>query len=322
MGAPLLPDSVRVWGSSAPGLVDGTPTTARFSNPANVAVGADGAVYVADFDNGAVRKISTGGKVTTLTHQSNFNTPFGMAVAPDGTLYVQTDGNDTGTRDDTTGTIWRIDLKTGIPTVVVRNIGRPRGLVVRPDGQIVMSDLVANTISVLNPVTGAITPIAGQSGTAGFTNGQGTAALFSRPYGMALMADGSVLVADQSNNCIRRVTMSGAVTTYAGTGAVGAGNGPVSEATFNAPQGVVLSVTGTVYVADTFGHTIRRISNGQVSVAAGNGVQGFADTNNLQDEFFGLEGIAIDDTGHVVWVSDGNGGNGNPFNRVRRVFVD
>ena len=197
--------------------MDGPPATATFSNPVNMAVDASGNVCVADYDSSRIRRIDPAGNVTTLTAQANFADPFGMAISKSGQLLVGTDADATGSKYATSGTIWSINLLTGVPTVVISNLGRPRGLCTLSDGRIGVSDLTKNTISVLNLNSKQMTLIAGSVGNAGFKNGTGTAALFSRPYGLCQQKDGSLLVADQNNNCIRRVTLSGDVTTYAGT---------------------------------------------------------------------------------------------------------
>jgi streptogramin lyase len=308
----------RVWGTGQADLLDGNPINARFSNPVNVEPTSNGGAYVADFDNDAVRLIGSNNQVSTLVVQPNFARPFGLTRFGE-TLYVQTDANDAGLKDSTTGTIWRVDNLTGGATVVARNLGRPRGIVALSDGRIVLSDLVKNTISILDPATGNVTPLAGSTGEAGFVNANGTNARFSRPYGVALLNDGSILVADQNNNAIRRVTMSGDVTTFAGTGAVGVQNGPAGTATFNHPSDVTVAGT-TVYVADHDNHVIRKISGGTVSTVAGNGSAGFVDSdNNLLDEFWGLEGIAVTPDGSALWIADGNNGEPDPYNRVRRI---
>ena len=318
-GGPSTP-FVRVWGSATAGSKDGGPSTATFDNPANVAVGSDGSVYVADYDSSLIRKIDTAGNVTTLVNQANFVAPFGLTIDSSGQLYVETDGNDSGDKDDTTGTIYKVDTTTGATTVVVRNVGRPRGLLALSNGTIAMSDLVQNVIEILDPATGNITPLAGSPNQAGFKNGSGAGALFSRPYGMALNTDGSILVADQTNNCIRQVTLAGAVSTFAGTGTAGAKNGAAATATFNGPQGVAVH-GGNVYVADTLGHLVRRITGGQVSTEAGNGKQGFVDATGTSAVFYGLEGISLTSDGKVLWISDGNQGDGTAHNRVRRLMV-
>lgn len=313
----------RVWGAAAAGLVDGNAATARFSNPVHVAVAASGTVYVADFDNGKVRRIAVDGQVSTLNSPANFTRPFGLALSNDGqTLYVQTDRNDLGESGGAAGTVWRFALGGAAdPVVLARNVGRVRGLLMLPDGRLAMSDLARHVLSLLDPATGVVTPLAGALDTPGYADGTGSAARFDRPYGLARLADGALLVADQNNHRLRRVTLAGEVSTYAGTGVAGATNGPLAAATFNGPQGVAISGS-TVFVADTLNRVVRRIANGTVSTEAGTvGVAGFADGEGTAAQFYGLEGLALDAEGQVLWIADGNGGEGTEFNRVRRLKV-
>lgn len=315
--SPFVGKSVSVVaGSDVAGADDGPIATATFRNPVNVAVDSNGTIYVCDFDNNLVRKI-TNGVVSTLVDQENFSRPFGITIANDGTLYVQTDANDEGARDGTTGTVWEVDKATGVATVVARNLGRPRGLLALPDGRIAMAQLIRNTIEILNPDTDAVVSIAGQPDVAGFANGTGTEAMFSRPYGMTMDGNNALLVADQNNNRIRRVTLAGVVTTFAGEGTAGSTNGPLATATFNGPQDIDRAPNGQFYVADTTGHLIRKISGGQVSTFAGNGLPGFSDGTGANASFFGLEGMAISPNGRNLFVADGTGGSDDPFNRVR-----
>lgn len=312
---------IDVWGSSTEGTNDGNASTARFSNPVNVTVDPSGNVYVADYDSGRIRRIDTAGNVSTLTNQANFADPFGLTISQGGQLIVGTDADDTGNKSDTSGTIWSVDVQTGVPTVLVSNLGRPRGLCTLADGRIAVSDLKMNTVSILDLTNNQLTSLAGNPLQSGFVNGTGTGALFARPYGLSQQSDGSLLVIDQTNNCIRRVTLSGVVTTFAGTGTAGSTNGPVATATFNGPEGIATAPDGTIYVADTTGHYIRRISGGQVFTEAGNGKQGFVDGAAGSDEFYGLEGLALTLNGSILWVADGNGGDGSAHNRVRRLRV-
>lgn len=305
-----------VAGGDVSGATDGPLATATFNNPVNVAADTNGTIYVCDFDNDLVRKISNG-VVTTLVDQENFSRPFGITLAEDGTLYVQTDANDEGARDATTGTVWRVDKATGAATVVARNLGRPRGILALPDGRIAMAQLVRNTIEILNPANGNVAFVAGQTDVAGFANGTGNAAQFNRPYGMALDGNGALLVADQNNHRIRRVTLAGVVTTFAGAGTPGAGNGALATATFNGPQDIDRAPNGTYYVADSTGHRIRRISGGQVSTFAGDGNPGFSDGTGEDASFFGLEGMAVAPNGRNLFVADGSGGEDEPFHRIR-----
>ncbi|PPE74889.1 hypothetical protein C3942_04220 [Solimonas fluminis] len=310
-----------VLGGGPAGLVNGPAAAARFDNPVNVELGPDGTIYVADFGNDALRAIAPDGEVRTLLARPGFERPFGLALAPDGSLYVQTDTNDSGLRDGTTGTVWRVDTRTGAAAVVVRNVGRPRGLLALADGRIVLSDIVRHDLRLLTPATGAIAPLAGNNGSAGFADATGADARFDRPYGLALAADGSILVADQNNHRIRRVTLAGAVTTFAGTGTAGRADGALATATFNGPQDVATDGSA-VYVADTLNYLVRRIAGGSASTIAGTGARGFAPGEGLSAQFYGLEGFDLADDGNTLWIADGTGGDEDvDFNRVRRVRV-
>ena len=80
----------RTWGAADAGRVDGDAQTTRFSNPVNVETAPNGTVYVADFDNSAIRVIAPNGRVSTLVQQAGFYRPFGLTLASNGVLYVQT----------------------------------------------------------------------------------------------------------------------------------------------------------------------------------------------------------------------------------------
>ena len=307
--------SAHIFGTAQAALINGDATQARFSNPVNVEVASDGTVYVADYDNDVVRQINPNGQVTTIIQQNSFQRPFGLTLSNDGKqLYVETDGNDLGQRNASTGTIWRLNLATvgAVPEVLARNIGRPRGMLSLSDGRIALSDLAHHVVSVFNPSTKTVTLLAGQVDQAGFVNGTGTVARFNRPYGLALAEDGALLVADQNNNSIRKVTLEGVVTTFAGLGSTQAGkvDGNLTTATFSAPQDVAV-IGQKIYVADHNNYVIRLIEKNKVSTIAGNGVAGFVDAEGTAASFFGVEGFAITNDGKNLWLADGNNGDGD-----------
>jgi sugar lactone lactonase YvrE len=303
--------------------VDGPRDVARFHNPVNVAVRGDGLVYVADFDNNRVRTVTPDGTVTTLVMQENFIKPFGLAIAGDGTLYVQTDDNPDKQHSPTTGTIWRVN-GDGEATPIAANIGRPRGLAVLPDGDLVLSDYVHHTVRRMDPSSGAMTLIAGALDQAGSTNGTGAAARFNGPYGVALLPDGAIAVAEYEGNRIRRVALTGEVTTLAGTGARGETNGAAATATFDKPQDLAISADGTIYVADSENFVIRRLSGDTVSTVVGAGIAGYLDSEDLMaSELFGLEGIDISPEDGMLYIADGSRGEDtNPHHRIRSANVD
>lgn len=137
-------------------------------------------------------------------------------------------------------------------------------------------------------------------GTAGFVNGDSTQASFRTPFGICVDAAGNIFLADNGNNCIRKITKSGVVTTYAGTGSVGYVDGASSSAKFNAPTGVCVDDTGNVYVSDFQNHRIRKINTqGIVSTIAGSGTAGYKDDLGTVAQFSYPRGISRDQQGNL-----------------------
>lgn len=109
----------------------------------------------------------------------------------------------------------------------------------------------------------------------GDTDGPGRDARFDSPGGIAIGPGGEVYVADTRNNCIRVIAPDGRTRTLAGS-AAGFRDGDSAGALFRTPGGVAVAPDGTVYVADSGNHRIRRIRAGQVTTVAG-GPPGMAD---------------------------------------------
>lgn len=317
---PLTTKVATLAGCDMAGLSDGARSVGRFSNPTNVLVGSDGTTYVADFDNNLVRAIDTSGATRTIAKKPELKRPFGLALAPNGKLYVQTDDNDMGGHSPTTGTLWLVEPATGSATVLARDLGRPRGLAVLGDGRIAMADYQHHVVSIFDPATKTATLLAGALDTPGYANGTATAARFSQPYDIAVLADGDLAVSDSGNHRIRRITLAGVVSDLAGSGVAASTDGPSATATFDAPQGLAAS-GNTVYVSDVHGFVIRKIDAGQVVTIAGDGTAGWLDGDDPRAaKFFGLEGLDVDATRIVI--ADGNGGDGMPFNHIRVIHLN
>ncbi|WP_313347950.1 NHL repeat-containing protein [Stenotrophomonas sp.] len=141
-------------------------------------------------------------------------------------------------------------------------------------------------------------------GVGGWRDGPGAQARFADPYGLAVDGQGVLYVADAGdNNRIRRVYPDGRVDTLAGQGE-GWRDGPALQAQFNTPSAIAIDAAGTVFVADTGNHVIRRIgTDGTVSTIAGDGSAGFADGPAAQARFNGPMGVAVD-AGGRVFVAD------------------
>jgi sugar lactone lactonase YvrE len=309
-------------GCASPGDTDGAREEARFTNPTNVAIGPDGTVYVTDFDNGRLRAVDLDGTTRTVVFGQTFTHPFGLVFGADGMLYVETDDNDRGGHSIETGTIWRIDPTkvNGNAEVIVRDIGRPRGMLALADGRIVLADHMHHVLSFLDPGTGTVTPLAGTRDVAGYLNATGGAALFHQPYDLVQLPDGDLLISELENHRLRRVSLAGVVTDFAGTGVAGNLDGPLAVATFDGPQGLALGQDGAIYLTDIRKHYIRRIKDGMVKTVAGDGTRGFLDSAEPRGaRFYGLEGIDVDATRLVV--ADGNIGDGMAFHRIRVIAL-
>ena len=254
-----------------PALKDGTGNSASFYHPAGLATDGAGNVYVADDGNNAIRKVTPSGVVTTLA------------------------GNGANGSGDGTG--------------AAASFYGPTGVALDASGNLYVADNGNNKIRKIAP-NGVVTTLAGSaSGAPGSADGQGTAAAFRGPYGIAVDGSGNVIVSDAGNNTIRKVTPGGAVTTIAGSGAAGSLDGAGTGATFNSPTGIAIDGAGNVFVVDTSNRKIRRVApDGSVTTVAGSGGYGSTDGPGATATFYFPFGVAVDGAGNL-FVSDAMNNN-------------
>ena len=264
------------------GSVDGTGTGARFDLPVSGAVDANDNLYVADYGNDTIRKITPAGVVTTFAglagsvgstdgtgSAARFNGPFALAFDGSGNLYVADRWNET-IREITpgavvttiAGSVGSIGSTDGTGTAARFN--GPAGIALDPSGNIYVADTSNSTIRKIAP-GGVVTTLAGVAGFFGSTDGTGSAAVFNNPSSMVLGANGNFYVTDNGSYVVRMVTPGGTVTTVAGlAGYQGSTDGTGSAARFYRPQGISSDSGGNVYVADDGNDTIRKIASGGV----------------------------------------------------------
>lgn len=150
----------------------------------------------------------------------------------------------------------------------------------------------------------------------GYLEGNGIAAKFNQPSGIAVDAGGNTFVADTQNHRIRKIAPDGTTSTFAGTGVAGFANGAGNIAQFDQPTGLVISATGTLFVTDSNNHRIRAIdSTGVVTTYSGLGTVGFTDGIATAARFNKPSGLAIDNFG-VLYVAD------TQNHRIRKVAID
>jgi sugar lactone lactonase YvrE len=307
-------------GSGTAGSTDATGTAASFSNPRAVAVDASGNVYVADFINHKIRKITPAGVVSTFAGSgftgstdgtgtaASFRNPSGVAVDASGNVYVADYGNHKIRKITPSGVVSTFagsgTQGSADATGTAASFNAPFGLAVDASGNIYVADTGNHKIRKITPA-GVVSTLAG-SGSYGSTDGTGTAAIFAFPNGVALDASGNVYVADTNNNKIRKITSAGVVSTFAGSGTQGSIDGTGTAASFDYPTGVAVDASGNVYVADTFNNKIRKITPaGVVSTLAGSGAQGSTDATGTAASFHYPAGVAVDAAGNV-YVADYN----------------
>jgi sugar lactone lactonase YvrE len=172
----------------------------------------------------------------------------------------------------------------------------PKGIAVDGSGNVYVADDINNRIRKVTP-TGIVSTIAGS--TPGSTDGNGAAAQFRSPRGIALDASGNLYIADAGNHRIRMITSTGTVTTIAGN-AIGVTDGPIADAKFNTPAGLAVDGAGNIYVADDENERIRKITPaGTVSTLAGGFLAGFTDGVGGKAQFNSPTGLAIDASGNM-----------------------
>jgi len=179
----------------------------------------------------------------------------------------------------------------------------PSAVAIDSKGDLFVADEKNNLIRKVT-LAGVVSTFAGTGHSGAANNPDGRQASFNGPCGIAIDAQDNLYVTDCYNHQIRKITSTGIVTTYAGSGAPGMINGAAHEARFSYPVSVAVDSSGIVYVSDQGNNRIRKIEGGTVTSFAGSGVEGFANSRTgAQAQFHQPAGIANDMLGNV-YVAD------------------
>lgn len=264
--------SVTTWaGVGAPGFRDDpSRTQALFADPFGIAVAPDQTVYVSDSgDNNRIRKITADGRVETFAGN-------GQEAFAEGS-----------------------GLEAAFNT--------PSGLAIDASGNLYVADTGNNRIRKITP-QGIVSTIAGD-GTAGYADGPAAQAKFDGPIGVAVDKAGVVLVADSYNDRIRAISPNGQVTTLAGAKGPGYADGEANAAMFDTPCGIAVAPDGSVIVADTGNHRLRRISPEKkvttlpVVFSDADGAIEFSRVNGLAFTHDGFLYVTESDVGRVMQIA-------------------
>jgi uncharacterized repeat protein (TIGR01451 family) len=312
---------------------NGPAVSALLNYPNGVAVDATGNLLIADTSNSRIRKVTPAGVISTFAGNgitgtggdggaatsAQLSTPAGVAVGPDGTVYIV----------DCSNRVRSVSPAGVIGTVASRPWSfcdfdyydyyetARGGVAVDEAGNLFVADTFNHRVYKVTPA-GAVSVVAG-TGTFGFSGdgGAATSAQISEPWGIAVDPFGNLLIADSSNNRIRKVTPGGIISTVAGSDGTGfrGDGGPAISAALNFPTSVAVDGAGNLYIADTRNHRIRGVTaNGIISTIAGIGTVGLSGDGGppTSAQLDSPMGVALDAAGNL-YIADTNN------HRIRKV---
>ena len=298
----------------------GRAASAQLAFPAGLAFDGSGNLYIADTVNVRVRKLAAGtGVISTVCDQQSFGMPniqlSGLAADAAGDLYIPESGN---------AFVWLLAPSGALTRVA----GAPGSNVYSGDGQPALQTALTKPVAValdaagdlyisesrrvrfVAAATGIIATIAGD-GTFGFAGDGGSAltAVLNTPTGLAF-SSGSLYIADQGNGRVRQLAADGTITTVAGGGTAGLGDGLLAtSATLLDPTAAALDTAGNLYIADTGNNRVRRVDpSGLITTFAGNGtITGFGGEGEPATlaPMDAPQGVSADTAGNV-YISDTN----------------
>ena len=315
----------------------GQATAAELKYLACIACNAVGNIYIADGGNNCVRMVTTGGIITTIAGNgtsgytgdggqataAELKSPHGIAFDAVGNIYITDQANNRVRKVTTSGIISTVvgngtqgyTGDGGLATAA--ELFGPMGIIFDSMGNMFIADDGNNCIRKVT-TGGIISTIAG-NGISGYSGdgGAATAAQLHFPDGLAFDATGNLYIADIQNNCIRKITTGGIISTVAGSGTAGfsGDGGAATMAKLHYPSGVTFDNLGNMYIADNSNNHIRQVNtSGIINTVAGNGTCSYSGDGGpaVSAELCGPGSIAFDASGNLYIGDQYN-------NRIRKV---
>ncbi len=297
--------------------------------PFGIAVDAAGDLFIADSSNNRIRRVDDKtGIISTIAGTgvigfsgnggpaiaASLSSPSSVALDPAGNLFFTDSGNNL---------IRRIDAFTGVISTVAgtpnthgytgdlgpataATLNSPNGIAFDAAGNLYLADTANHAVRKISPA-GIISSVAGR-GFPAFSGDGGPAvsAGLNSPWSVTPAPSGGLYIADQNNNRIRFIDLSGIISTVIGTGesTYGGDNGPAAQAQLNVPASVAVDIAGNLYIADSGNNRVRKINakTGIVTTIAGNSGESISGDSGPADQagLYGPYTLALDNQGSLL----------------------
>ncbi|MBS1872385.1 MAG: SMP-30/gluconolactonase/LRE family protein [Acidobacteria bacterium] len=291
---------------------------AYLNTPTGLTFDRAGYLYILDYGNDRIRRVSPDDRITTYAGTGTRNAGGDGGLAKNASMNVQgiwADAhNDLFLADGANNRVRKITAADGIIDTIAGNglsSYLPRALAISGD-TIYFSDADAQRVRTFNVTTG-VTGLAAGDGQGAYA-GDGSAAVnasLRSPRGITFDSSGRMYIADSANHRVRRINTDATITTVAGTGTAGSdGDGAAAtSATINEPADVAVDSSGNLYIAERSGQRIRKVNgSGVISTVAGTGTQGAptSATNATDQPLSFPSGLLMESSGSLLIADTGN----------------